>query len=674
MAYTPDNNPYIPGDPYSYDLKWIVDKMKTYEDPQKYADAAAASAAESAASAEESEAYKTDAYSAKNSAQASADIAQAAAENVHNAVENATAPIINDVVVLSARVDSFEQLAEGSTTGDAELIDARIGADGHTWPNAGDAIRGQVDQLNINDEYLSKAISLASGKKFIMFQQGYWRIRGVGDTADNAPIISDANYSSYECAQIAISEGDQIVLNGYGTSGIYRLYQILDSNREVIARSSTNIGGRRVITAPAGAAYMQINFWKATPHYAYVNVTEEGEINLAGVYTSNQTFEIPFTGDNDNQIFESLAEYDQVGTQELPTIKFMIGSGLNGTTEFVIGDLNNPIVQQWRMMRYPTDQTKITVYLTVPTGVTLTIHRLANTFSNNISGYDNGIKIAGHRRIPFCPWDSYASAMMAAKAGMRYFIEIPKRLSDGVWICYHDDTLVYNDTYIRQADGSELPATYNGTPWSSISYSTARTWDWGISKNVRFTGTKPLTLDDFFKLCSKTGMHPMLSLHPFPNASQLNEIKDLAKKFGVLKNLTLKTSTSNPISSLYAVFGNEIEQYVYNVPAGAQTQAVIESVISSMQALSGCTVERTIELFSSTAFDAYFISSYTPFELITAAGFTASIAHQNGAFSPYDNGGTSHSYILGYDYTWWAYNHGVTSFVDEHNWNDGLNW
>lgn len=28
MAYTPENNPYIPGDPYSYDLKWIVDKLK----------------------------------------------------------------------------------------------------------------------------------------------------------------------------------------------------------------------------------------------------------------------------------------------------------------------------------------------------------------------------------------------------------------------------------------------------------------------------------------------------------------------------------------------------------------------------------------------------------------------------------------------------------------------
>ena len=28
MPYTPENNPYIPGDPYSYDLNWIVEKVK----------------------------------------------------------------------------------------------------------------------------------------------------------------------------------------------------------------------------------------------------------------------------------------------------------------------------------------------------------------------------------------------------------------------------------------------------------------------------------------------------------------------------------------------------------------------------------------------------------------------------------------------------------------------
>lgn len=36
MAYTPENNPYIPGDPYSYDLKWMVEKIKATD--QKLAD------------------------------------------------------------------------------------------------------------------------------------------------------------------------------------------------------------------------------------------------------------------------------------------------------------------------------------------------------------------------------------------------------------------------------------------------------------------------------------------------------------------------------------------------------------------------------------------------------------------------------------------------------------
>lgn len=30
MAYTPNNNPYIPGDPYSYDLKWIICQLKRH--------------------------------------------------------------------------------------------------------------------------------------------------------------------------------------------------------------------------------------------------------------------------------------------------------------------------------------------------------------------------------------------------------------------------------------------------------------------------------------------------------------------------------------------------------------------------------------------------------------------------------------------------------------------
>lgn len=57
--------------------------------------------------------------------------------------------IFNDELnALNARMDTFTSLSEGSTTGDAELQDIRIGANGATYSTAGGAVRGQYRQLN----------------------------------------------------------------------------------------------------------------------------------------------------------------------------------------------------------------------------------------------------------------------------------------------------------------------------------------------------------------------------------------------------------------------------------------------------------------------------------------------------------------------------------------------
>lgn len=77
------------------------------------------------------------------------------AATLRQEIKNADDELKNLIEVQKARIDLLSQLEAGSTTGDAELQDIRVGADGVTYPTAGDAVRNQFIKSEERIEHLS---------------------------------------------------------------------------------------------------------------------------------------------------------------------------------------------------------------------------------------------------------------------------------------------------------------------------------------------------------------------------------------------------------------------------------------------------------------------------------------------------------------------------------------
>ena len=63
---------------------------------------------------------------------------------------------LSDFTVLNERVNSLTSLPNGSTSGDAELADIRVGQDGIVYSSAGDAVRNQLKRVNEHLKNLTK--------------------------------------------------------------------------------------------------------------------------------------------------------------------------------------------------------------------------------------------------------------------------------------------------------------------------------------------------------------------------------------------------------------------------------------------------------------------------------------------------------------------------------------
>lgn len=110
--------------------------------------------------------------------------------NQTTSINHTTSVQNSKITTLEGRMDTFTSLSEGSTTGDAELKDIRVGANGITYNNAGDAVRGQYSELKEDLENVEDFSNTVYSKVFEIEKDS------VESTIDVLPILKSGYFES----------------------------------------------------------------------------------------------------------------------------------------------------------------------------------------------------------------------------------------------------------------------------------------------------------------------------------------------------------------------------------------------------------------------------------------------------------------------------------------------
>lgn len=158
--------------------------------------------------------------------------------------------------VLSARMDEFTQLPDGSTAGDAELTDIRVMADGTTAETAGDAVREQVTELKNDLDDVKSNLYTEENTANLLYLDAVTPNVYISDTNGNEVTYDNWGATDY----IPVAGGQEYVFIGcYSQGGTYEYirtdyFAFYDANKEYIS-GGYNIRG--IITTPYNAKYIR---------------------------------------------------------------------------------------------------------------------------------------------------------------------------------------------------------------------------------------------------------------------------------------------------------------------------------------------------------------------------------------------------------------------------------
>ena len=259
-------------------------------------------------------------------------------EYVDETLSDVDKRLTSEIAVERARINQFTSLDEGSTTGDAELQDIRVGYDGRTHASAGEAVREQIADANAKiGEYFTYT-----------FVDGYY----VTTANNNATAHNDFAY-----AEVDVKDAVKIEFpNLTGRSNFY-VIRFLNGNRYIKMIKATESSGIVAVDVPQGCTTAQINlsinrkneFFVRTDVYStfgnIVSGLTKKQMDLPGVVWENGKYL------NSEGILKS-ADYlsltDFVPVFPLPEITFYIGHDSSGAALCCLYDENKNFIKSYK--------------------------------------------------------------------------------------------------------------------------------------------------------------------------------------------------------------------------------------------------------------------------------------------------------------------------------------
>lgn len=346
-------------------------------------------------------------------------------------------------------------------------------------------------------------------------------------------------------------------------------------------------------------------------------------------------------------IFSSTAKYESAGNAiAAAQIRIIDDAGacLYYSPVYEIGHKREFYKREWRIPptldRYDT----VRLSLLIPEGVKLYFRDLRIRHNYGYRERDIGIRYHGHGGAR-----SALGFQMTAELGFTSCITIPKFTKDNIPVCLHDDATVI--TELRHDDGT-VPAAGGkyDKPVSELTYEELCELCVWRKKSDIFAGMRVPTMEEYFRICSSTGMQPIFSVHPPLTREQWITVRGLLEKYRLLDRFWVKSGSPKTQKIVNEVFGNEIAGriLIYGLNTTAKPKELCEA----------CEIDPTkqsvvIEYFDHRATDEMIRDAKD-------AGFAVSIACMLGGIS-----GIRMQDLIDL---------GVTEFTVDHHCSMGLCW